>query len=63
MKRFITFGLPRSQISFGNALAEAISLPIPASLVRIYQREMEFREEQEAFPNEIWERGAGRPRP
>ena len=31
-------------------------MPIP-SLSREYEREMEFREEQEAFPNEIWERG------
>ena len=41
----------------GNELAEAILLPITRDNCRDRLREIEFREEQGAFPNEIWERG------
>jgi hypothetical protein len=42
---------PRSQISFGNALAEATSLPIPAFALGVGQRDMEFRGNEGAEKN------------
>jgi hypothetical protein len=53
--RTAVFLQPRSQVALGNALAEAISLPILTRLSQADWREMEFREEQEAFPSATWE--------
>ncbi len=52
----IDFALPpRSQVALGNALAEAVLLPIFGSVMN--WREIKFREEQETFPSATWERG------
>ncbi len=46
---------PRSQVALGNALAEAVSLPIPRRETSWH--EMKFRGDQETFPSTTWERG------